>query len=209
MDAFVITPSLSHELLEAATDPYVRSAPAYLAVDDRHALWAQAVSGGELGDLCENESPSLVVPADLGFPVQRTWSNAGARAGTGPCVPVPAGEIYFNGQADLPDQAQLDAGPGGAITVPALNAAVGQPVSASVLLRGTHNATSAVGVLAFEIVGPAHVLTAHRRPIMAMLGQQVSVPVDSAAAKPGVSPLLIIAGTGETFHLWVGAINRR
>ncbi|HVR62351.1 MAG TPA: hypothetical protein VMU50_10655 [Polyangia bacterium] len=204
-----LTPSFSHELLEAATDPYVRSAPAFVTIDSRHSLWAEALNGGELADLCENEVPSLVVPGDIGYPVQRTWSNAGASAGTGPCVPVPAGEIYFNGQANLPDQAQLDIGTGTAVTVPTLNAAVGQAVSAQVSLRGVHNATASVGVLAIEIDNAGAVPSTHAKPVAAMLGQNVAVPVSqTATGKSGVTPLLIVAGSNSALHFWVGGINR-
>jgi len=36
------------------------------------------------------------VPDDLGFTVQRAWSNAAAAAGKNPCVPAPSGSPYFN-----------------------------------------------------------------------------------------------------------------
>jgi hypothetical protein len=205
----ILTPSFSHELLEAATDPYVRTAPAYVTIDSRHALWAAALNGGELADLCENEVPSLVQPADVGFPVQRTWSNAGARAGTGPCVPVPAGEIYFNGQADLPDQAQIDIGTGTPVTVPTLNATVGQAVSANVSLRGVNNAMGSVGVLAVEIDTEGVLPSSHARPVNGALGQSVLVPINpTATGKSGVTPLLIVAGSNSGLHFWVGGINR-
>ena len=205
----ILTPSFSHELLEAATDPFVRTAPAYVTVDSRHALWAEALNGGELADLCENEVPSLVVPSDVGFPVQRSWSNAGARAGTGPCVPVPRGEVYFIGQVALPDQAEVDIGTGTAVTVPTLTATVGQAISANVSLRGVNNAMESVGVLAVEIDSRGAIPSSHARPVSGVLGQSVSVPVNpTAAGKSGVTPLLIVAGSNRGLHFWVGGINR-
>jgi hypothetical protein len=207
--ADILTPSVSHELVEAATDPSVRTTPAFLAIDGAHALWATALGGAEIGDLCENELPNLIVPDDLGFPVQRIWSNAGARAGTGPCVPVPAGEIYFNGEANLPDQVKLR-NQGGVITIPALNATIGQTISAQVSLHGVRNATTPVTVIAIELDDPGTQITDHPKSVKANLGQTIAVPISSSAAqKSGVVPLLVVASDGHAQHLWVGAINRQ
>jgi len=81
-----LTSAASHELVEAATDPYPFSAPAFARLDDEHFVWART-PGGETGDMCEylqNADQKLVG----GFTVQRTWSNASAAAGHDPCVPA-------------------------------------------------------------------------------------------------------------------------
>ena len=207
--ADILTPSLSHELIEAATDPYVRSDPAYLAVDDNHALWAEALSGAEVGDLCENEVPSVIALPELGFPVQRIWSNSSAHAGTGPCVPVPAGEKYFNGQASLPNQVMLDNGAGGTVTLPALNAPAGQNVLAHVSLHTDHADTASAQVFALEFDDPKSTIRSDPTRVVARVGQTVPVPVTpSVASKTGLVPLVIGAFRTGTLHLWVGGINR-
>ena len=111
MGVDVLTLALSHELVEAVTDPFVNSNPAYTGIDPDHILWAIAISGAEVADLCENEQPVSLVPADIGYPVQRIWSNVGAKAGTGPCVPVPPGEIFFQAVAELSDHAPYTSPP--------------------------------------------------------------------------------------------------
>ncbi len=76
----------SHELIEASTDPFPGSAPAYV-FDDDTSPWTYYP--GEVADLC--------VDYDLqidGRDVQRVWSNDAATAGTQPCVPAPAGPYY-------------------------------------------------------------------------------------------------------------------
>jgi hypothetical protein len=83
----VTTFAASHEILEWATDPFPASDPAYAAVDDAHAVWSR-VFLGELGDLCTQLGDVATVPADLGFTVQRTWSNASAKGGHHPCAPT-------------------------------------------------------------------------------------------------------------------------
>ncbi|HEY2901419.1 MAG TPA: hypothetical protein VGL59_12635 [Polyangia bacterium] len=208
----IITPSLSHELIEAATDPYVHTDPAFLAIDSDHALWAEALSGAEVGDLCENEMPSLINLPDVGFPVQRIWSNTSAHAGSGPCVPVPAGEIYFNAQASLPDKAQLDVGTGTSVTIRALNASVGATVTSQVSVHGPPGAPTSLEVVAIELDDLGAALTDTPAMVKAQLGHTVSVPIaPMVATKTGLVPLLVGAVdlSNFTVHFWVGAINRQ
>lgn len=85
--ADVTTFAASHEALEWATDPFPASSPAYMDVDPDHAVWSR-VFLGELGDLCTQLGDVAIVPPDLGVTVQRTWSNASAKAGHHPCAPI-------------------------------------------------------------------------------------------------------------------------
>ncbi len=92
----LLTYTLSHELVEAATNPFRTSAPGFV-VDDAHAAWI-AIFGEEAGDLCEEQTMRLA----SGALVQRIWSNAAASAGHQPCAPS-AGKPYFNAAPVLPD----------------------------------------------------------------------------------------------------------
>jgi len=84
------TISASHEFIEAATDPDIGENNLTFYMYSNQA-WTP--SGGEVGDLCENGNSSWTEGT---FTVQRTWSNASAKASHDPCVPIPAGEVYFN-----------------------------------------------------------------------------------------------------------------
>jgi hypothetical protein len=86
----ITTVAASHEFIEAATDPHVGSGTAYYMQDQ---LWS--LEGGEVGDLCVTQDNSDEVQ-ESGFSVQRSWSNTAAKASHDPCVPAPAGDIYFN-----------------------------------------------------------------------------------------------------------------
>jgi hypothetical protein len=97
--ADAMTSTTTHELAEAATDPLYVTSSAYSSVDEPHAFWMELTGGGEIGDLCEQD---LVTPPDVGYAVQRIWSNAAASAGHDPCVPAVA-PAYFNVAADAPD----------------------------------------------------------------------------------------------------------
>jgi len=87
-----ISASLSHELVEAATDPFLESAPAWAFADIDHAIWS-FVPGAEVADMCDLE-PQSFQPLVGTYWVQRSWSNASALAGHDPCVPVLA-QPYF------------------------------------------------------------------------------------------------------------------
>ena len=87
-----VTSTISHEMIEAATDPKFSTAPAWESTDPEHLAWSRE-GGAELGDMCEwsaNAQQRLVGS----YLVQRIWSNAAALAGHDPCVPAPAGPYY-------------------------------------------------------------------------------------------------------------------
>jgi hypothetical protein len=111
--ASTLTSVLSHEWVEAATDPEltangifsVNGGPhaAFYAPDTDHSVWS-LLGGGEAADLCEPSGPTIeFTPPEIGFPVQRTWSNVAARASHDPCVPHVAGSAYFAAAPVLPD----------------------------------------------------------------------------------------------------------
>ena len=85
-DGFV-TGLSSHELVEAATDPAVSSAPAYQQIDAAHLPWIEYLVAGETADSCEFQPGAFYEDPELGYLVQATWSNAAALAGRDPCVP--------------------------------------------------------------------------------------------------------------------------
>jgi hypothetical protein len=90
--------SSSHEMNEAATDPYPNSTPGYYGFDDDHLAWEFFMQyQDELGDACEFFRSSFYTETETGFSyaVQRQWSNASAVAGHDPCVPAPD-RAFFN-----------------------------------------------------------------------------------------------------------------
>ena len=99
MDA--TTGSASHEMIEAETDPYPFTNPAYLDVDSQDLYWARALGGGEIGDMCAQFAQAFTQFDELPYLVQRTWSNQQALAGHDPCQPELPGEVYFNAAPEL------------------------------------------------------------------------------------------------------------
>ncbi len=74
----------SHEIAEAATDPF--SGSGWFITD---ATLDTLYSGGEIGDLCDGH-PTRVD----GHYVTELWSNSAASADQRPCVPAPPGPMY-------------------------------------------------------------------------------------------------------------------
>jgi hypothetical protein len=97
---------ISHELVEAATDPVVQSGEAnrgFATVDAGSFAWAKAY-GAEIGDMCAAFPRRLYRPDDVGFLIQRTWSNAQMAGFHDPCVPhVPHDVAFFATVPDDPD----------------------------------------------------------------------------------------------------------
>ena len=100
--------------------------------------------------------------------MQRIWSNRSAHAGTGPCVPVPPGEVYFNSVAAMPTHADYYDRWGVVHLLPALDAKVGMPVSAQISFCGGPIAPNPLTAVAFErddvsglsVEGPTEVMGA-------------------------------------------------
>jgi hypothetical protein len=92
-DLDVYSATMSHELIEAATDP-VYEAAAFIQTDDAHAAF-QVGTWGEVCDLCEYAPDSEFRPSDVPGLSQRCWSNLAAALGHDPCVPA-VSQPYFN-----------------------------------------------------------------------------------------------------------------
>ncbi|MEO7095840.1 MAG: hypothetical protein ABI175_21450 [Polyangiales bacterium] len=91
-----MTSAASHELGEAATDPYPRF-PGYNGFDLNHLAWEIFQNLlSENGDACAlyRDSFYQADEPDFTYQVQRQWSNKNAAAGHDPCAPAPE-EPYF------------------------------------------------------------------------------------------------------------------
>ncbi len=107
-----LTFAASHEIIEAATDPYLSpSAASYDGFGSDSDAWD--TGGGEVGDRCVDFSGmGQDSYQESGFLVQRSWSNAAAKASHDPCVPAPspAQQPYFNLAPSGPDTLVMKVG---------------------------------------------------------------------------------------------------
>ena len=106
-----VTATTSHELIEAATDPYPQDQAnaGYAQVDDNHIIWEFVLGGGEVGDMCAQNQGAFYKNPDIGNYVQRTWSNKSAAAGHNPCIPLD-GLPYFNSMPVLNENVSVGGG---------------------------------------------------------------------------------------------------
>jgi hypothetical protein len=92
-DVDVSTIVMTHETVESATDPLPNTA--WGNVDLADSAWAEHF-GGEVGDMCEGFPRRIYRPDDVGFFIQRVWSNAEMMAFHDPCVPhIPGDPPFF------------------------------------------------------------------------------------------------------------------
>lgn len=82
-----IQASASHELMEAATDPFPMTKPAWVLTEPTNP-WSAL--DGEVADLCE-----LLTTTEGGYSLQQVWSNSAAKANDrDPCIPAPSRPFY-------------------------------------------------------------------------------------------------------------------
>ncbi len=101
-----LTTTISHELIEASTDPFPNSGPAFVQTDDAHAIWT-VETDGEVADMCEFNPEAYAKLDGIDHFVQRIWSNAAAKKGANPCVPALDG-AYFSADPVLTDNVDLN-----------------------------------------------------------------------------------------------------
>jgi hypothetical protein len=80
-----LTSTVSHEIIEAATDPEDGWFLDVAGTDH----WS-GENGQEVADLCQDDANVQ----EGGWALQRSWSNQAAMAGGCPCVPIPSGEVF-------------------------------------------------------------------------------------------------------------------
>ena len=139
------TVDMSHELVEAATDPFPNSDPAYTQEDDADLVWT-LVTDGEVADMCEFNDDANVIPPGSTYMVQRSWSNAAAARFENPCVPVVTTTPYFNSFPQL-GNISYD---GGHVTTRGIRIPLGQSQTIDVALMSGGPVAQAWGVAAYD-----------------------------------------------------------
>jgi hypothetical protein len=202
-----VTVALSHEIIEASTDPYVQSSPAYQAVDFDHYTWSW-FPGGEVGDMCAFERQANQ-PLVGNFLVQRSWSNQSAKASHDPCVPA-LNQPYFNSAPSFKDTIKIGFG-GGSITTKGAKIPVGQMKTVDVYLF-SDAATSPWTVQAIDtatLQGLSPELGFAWDKTSGKNGDILHLTISALkASQYGVSLFLIrSAQQSGTEHMWYGTVG--
>jgi hypothetical protein len=142
------TIDMSHELVEAATDPFPDTNPAYTQEDDADIVWT-LVTDGEVADMCEFNDDANVIPPGSTYMVQRSWSNAAAARFENPCVPVVTTTPYLNSFPQLASISYSD-GVDPPFATRGLHIPLGQSKSINVALRSATSVAQAWTVDSYD-----------------------------------------------------------
>jgi hypothetical protein len=213
-----VTGALSHEWAEAATDPYPATAngnnSAYAQVDQNHFVWELLGGGGEVGDLCVPEANAFYAAQDVGFTVQRIWSNASAKQGHDPCVPNVPGSVYFQSAPMLSDNISFTSQfIGGTVQTQGLTIPVGQSKTVEVDLFSDGPTTGpwtvgAVDALA-KLLGGAASLDFQWDKTQGQNGDKLHLTLTVKTADSlfgGAHPFFITATLGTKVNEWAGLV---
>jgi hypothetical protein len=203
-----VTAAASHEFVEATTDPY---GTAFIDANLAGSGWGITAGGGEVGDLCKLDPTSEFTPSDLGFKVQRIWSNKAAAGGHDPCVPPPPGDAYVLGVPDVapttiyPGQQVIGiaVAPGSSTTVDVHFYSDG-PVSGPFTLSASEPTVP-------QLLDPAHQLSFSFDQTQGQDGDVAHLTVTRAPpAEAGLvppAPFVITATLGSVQHWYWGVVG--
>jgi hypothetical protein len=200
---------LSHELVETSTDPYPATAKSN-TLGERDVVWQAMWGGEEAGDLCALTENAVRLP-DLDLLVQRTWSNAAARAGHAPCVPA-AGAVGFGAAPVLPDGAiygtskvamvALAVGASRTIDVQLFSEAPTADFTVAALDLASAESKTTTPELALTFEGGAKTFVGHNGDVA-----KLTVTALRTGSQPGGTSLFMIAATSsdkKAIAVWPG-----
>ncbi len=197
----ITTSSTTHEIVEAMTDPYPNQSPAYNTLDANHLLWEYMLGGAEIGDMCAQSLHSFGLNAELGYTVQRSWSNKAAAASHDPCVPQATGEVYFNAIYEPTDSVDV----GGGMTTKAMALAVGQSKTVDVTLI-SDGPMNAFNVTAVSLNGDVSITfdkkTGYNGDKLKMTVKLLSTPTGGNS----IAPFFILSTYGKVEQIWPVAV---
>ncbi len=219
-----LTETMSHEWVEAATDPQLTAGgtftltggpnAAFYGPDGDHVIWS-LLGGGEAGDLCEPEAPDVyIVPSDLNQYVQRTWSNASALASHDPCVPAITG-AFFDASPLLPDTVSFTSALTGTVTSKGIVIAQGQSKTIEVDMFSDGDTHGAWTVSAADVLS-TYYGTFGIKPTLSFAWDRTSgqngeklhltVTVTGPSLVGGAHSFMITSQLGDRTAVWPGLV---
>jgi hypothetical protein len=196
----------SHEIIEGITDPFVETAGiGYFEPDQAHIVWA-FVSLAELGDMCALIGNAFYTPTDFPYLVQRIWSNKTAPTGHDPCLPEPAGQVYFNSAPVLNDSVSFFY-EGYAGTTKGVKIPVGATKTIPIQLFSEAETSGPWNVTVKEVGGTSLDLSLDKSSGKNGDELQLTIHVTSKNATYGAEVFVIESTLGTQKSLWVGMVG--
>jgi hypothetical protein len=208
-DVEQITVVMSHELVEAATNPFVWTAPAYAQTDNDNIIWT-LTTGGEAADLCTFDPDAFLIPDGSTYMVQRSWSNAAAKAGKDPCLPSVGGAPFFVAEPALVDAVSLKGVP---VATRGVKVPIGQTKTIDVLLRSDVASEEPWNVEVFdftEFFGGAPNLALALDKASGKRGDTLKLSIEALSVNPdlGASAFFLVSRRGTSASLVVAAVGK-
>jgi hypothetical protein len=206
-----VSAEASHEIMEAATDPYPSSSPAWAAVAEEDSAWALVGGGGELGDLCAPFPGVFYRPTGIDNLVQRTWSNAAAAAGHDPCQPN-GPTPYFNSAPVMPDMIDVVGSPIGTFKAKGVQIPIGKDKTIELDLYSDAPTSGPWTVTALDLSSmffrgaPALSFTFDKT--QGRNGDKLHLTIKAlAGGAVGASPFWIQNQLGDVTTIWTGLVG--
>ncbi len=190
-----LTFSASHEIIEAATDPYLApNASSYDGFGSDSDAWDLVGGGGEVGDRCVDfTGMGQDSYQESGFLVQRSWSNAAAKASHDPCVPAPspAQQPYFNLAPSVSDMLVMKVGQTKTLELTAFSDGPTPPFSIDVTEVS-------------QFFGGSNVLDLSLDQISLQNGQKttLTITLTSDPGQGGLAAFQVTSTLAQTAHTW-------
>jgi hypothetical protein len=201
-----VTGAESHEIVEAATDPHPMADTAYGQVDNAHIYWELALGGGETADLCAQFPGVFTKFSGLDYTVQRSWSNASAKAGHDPCVPQPIGEIYFNSAPLVTDSISLSGFAMKGVKIPVGSS---KTIDIDLFSDGDTGGPWDVAVQDFsELMGGSATMGFSLDRSSGQNGEKLHLTIDVLKKSPyGAGVFIVVSQLGSRHHWWLGLVG--
>jgi hypothetical protein len=206
-----VTAEASHEIIEAATDPYPTSNPAFIELDMEDQGW-ELVAGPEIGDMCAANPDAFFVPPGMTNLVQRVWSNVAAAAGHDPCVPFGTSP-YFNSAPVMNDSVQVSGSQFPPFTTRGVQIAIGSSKTIDVDLYSDGPTSGPWQVAAVDLssafFGSAQpALSFQFDKTEGQNGDTLHLTITALAMGPvGAAPFWVTSTIGSVSKVWVGVVG--
>jgi len=209
-----LTSTIAHELIEAATDPFPNTAPAFSQQSSTYAAWTD-ISDGETADLCEFNLDSNIMVPGIDYLVTRAWSNKNAAENHEPCVPNPYAGPFFDAVPLLNDSVVILNFQGVAVKTKGVKIPVGQSATIDVVLfsDGPIDGQWEVNAIDYE-----QDIENQAKPKLKFSWDKttgnngdvlhLTIKVLAADAKFKCELFMIQAQLGERSSVWMGAVGR-
>ncbi|MFO0591475.1 MAG: hypothetical protein U0441_28255 [Polyangiaceae bacterium] len=210
-DLDAVTGALSHELIEAATDPFPMTDPAYAQTDNAHIFWVRALGGGETGDMCAQDPESFTKFDEMPYVVQRSWSNAAAKNGNDPCQPTKPGDVYFQATPVMTDSITYGGG-GFSATVKGVKIPLGESRTVDLQLFSDGPTDGPITVHAddfSELIGGTKHLDFSFDATQGLNGQTLHMTINVlTAGKKNTELFYLVTEYKGQQNIWIGVVGQ-